>query len=47
MFSDDLPSLPPHREIDFTIELLLGTQLVSKTPYHMAANELEELKVQV
>ncbi|XP_052206788.1 uncharacterized protein LOC127811118 [Diospyros lotus] len=45
VFSKELPSLPPYREIDFSIELLPGTQPISRTPYRMAANELKELKV--
>ena len=47
VFPEELSSLPPCREIDFTIELLPSTQPVYKTPYRMAANELKELKVQV
>ena len=47
MFPDELPSVPLYREIDFSIELLPGTQPISKTPYYMAANELKELKVQL
>jgi len=47
MFPDELPRVPPYRKIDFSIKLLPGTQPISKTPYHMAANELKELKVQL
>ncbi|XP_052185210.1 uncharacterized protein LOC127796845 [Diospyros lotus] len=47
VFPDELPSVPPYREIDFSIELLLGTKPISKTPYRMAPNELKELKVQL
>ena len=36
LFSDELSSIPPYREIDFSIELLLGTQPISKTPYRIA-----------
>ncbi|BBH07014.1 transposable element gene [Prunus dulcis] len=47
VFSDDLPGLPPHREIEFTIELLPGTSPISQAPYRMAPAELKELKVQL
>jgi len=47
VFSNELPSLPPHKKIDFTIELLPGTQPISRTSCRIVTNELKELKVQV
>ncbi|XP_042455224.1 uncharacterized protein LOC122039864 [Zingiber officinale] len=47
VFPDELPGLPPKRQVEFMIELVLGTAPVSKTPYRMAPKELEELKVQL
>ena len=47
VFSDDLPSLPPDRELEFEIELLPGSAPVSIPPYRMALTELKELKVQL
>ncbi|XP_042444069.1 uncharacterized protein LOC122029195 [Zingiber officinale] len=47
VFSDELPGLPPKRQVEFTIEFVPGTAPVSKTPYRMAPKELEELKVQL
>lgn len=47
VFPDEFPGLPPLREVEFSIELMLGTQPVSKAPYRMALNELKELKVQL
>ena len=44
VFPEELPGLPPQREIDFRIELILSTQPISKTPYYMAPTELKELK---
>ncbi|KAA0058337.1 DNA/RNA polymerases superfamily protein [Cucumis melo var. makuwa] len=44
---DDLSSLPPDREIEFTSELLPGTTPISQAPYRMAPNELKELKMQL
>ena len=43
----DISRLPPKREIDFCIELVPGTSLISKTPYRMAPTEMLELKSQV
>ena len=47
VFPKDLPGLPPKREIEFEIELLLGTTPISQAPYRMAPAELKELKVQL
>ena len=46
VISDKLPGLTPHRDVDFTIELHLGTSPISMTPHKMALTELQELKVQ-
>ncbi|KAI5339223.1 hypothetical protein L3X38_018495 [Prunus dulcis] len=47
IFPNDLPGLPPEREIEFTIELLPGTHPIYQTPYRMAPAELRELKIQL
>jgi hypothetical protein len=47
VFPEELPGLPPDREIEFTIDLLPGTGPVSKAPYRMAPLELKELKEQL
>ncbi|CAN6463009.1 unnamed protein product [Victoria cruziana] len=44
VFPEELPGLPPEREVEFTIELISGTQPISKAPYRMAPAELTELK---
>ena len=36
IFPNDLPGLPPNREVEFTIDLVLGTTPISKAPYRMA-----------
>ena len=46
-FSDELPGLPPHRDVDFGIELHLGISPISMTPHRMAPVELQELRVQL
>ena len=47
VFSDELPGLPPHRDVDFVIELHPDTSPISITPRRMAPVELHELKVQL
>ncbi|CAN6446159.1 unnamed protein product [Victoria cruziana] len=47
VFPEELPGLPPEREVQFTIELTPGTQPISKAPYRMAPAELAELKKQI
>nr|XP_009799866.1 PREDICTED: uncharacterized protein LOC104245864 [Nicotiana sylvestris] len=47
VFPEDLPGIPPDREIDFGIDLLPGTKPISIPPYRMAPAELKELKVQL
>ena len=45
VFLDELPSLPPDRDVEFKIELVLGTTPISRRPYRMPPNELAELKI--
>jgi len=47
VFSEELPGMPPDREVEFVIELLPGTAPVSKRPYRMPPDELAELKKQL
>ena len=48
VFLDELSGLPPHRDVDFIIELHLSTSPISMTtPHRMAPTELQELKVQL
>ncbi|CAN6447714.1 unnamed protein product [Victoria cruziana] len=47
VFPEELPGLPPKREIEFTISLVPGVQPISKAPYRMAPAELAELKKQI
>ncbi|GKC08647.1 putative reverse transcriptase domain-containing protein, partial [Tanacetum coccineum] len=47
VFPDDLFGLPPIREIEFRIELILRATLVAKSPYRLAPFELEELSRQL
>jgi hypothetical protein len=47
VFPDELPGMPPNREIEFAIELQPGTAPISKRPYRMPPAELAELKKQL
>jgi hypothetical protein len=44
VFPDELPGMPPDRNIEFAIELQPGTTPISKRPYRMPPAELAELK---
>jgi hypothetical protein len=44
VFPDELPGMPPDRDIEFAIELQPGTAPISKRPYRMPPAELAELK---
>ena len=47
VFPEELPGMPPDREIEFLIELLPATAPISKRPYRMPPNDLEEIKQQI
>ncbi|KAF3660129.1 hypothetical protein FXO38_12298 [Capsicum annuum] len=47
VFPDDLPGVPPDREIDFRIDLILDNSSYLYSPYRMASTELKELKEQL
>jgi hypothetical protein len=47
VFPEELPGMPPDREIEFVIELAPGTAPIYKKPYRMAPSELVELKKQI
>jgi hypothetical protein len=47
VFPDDLPGLPPDREVEFVIELKPGTAPISRRAYRMPPNELAKLKDQL
>jgi hypothetical protein len=47
VFIEDLPGLPPERDVEFVIELKPGTAPISRRSYRMPPNELAELKIQL
>ncbi|XP_027905762.1 uncharacterized protein LOC114165311 [Vigna unguiculata] len=47
VFPDEIPELPPSRDVDFSIDLIPWAGPVSMAPYKMAPAELAELKKQI
>ncbi|XP_075481240.1 uncharacterized protein LOC142521952 [Primulina tabacum] len=47
VFADDVPGLPPDREVEFVIDLIPSTAQISKAPYRMSPTEMKELKNQL
>jgi hypothetical protein len=47
VFPEDLPELPPERDVEFVIELKPGMTPISRRSYRMPPNELAELKTQL
>jgi len=47
VFPEDVPGLPPQREIKFTIDLVPGSRPMSIAPYRMSPLELAKLKKQI
>ena len=47
VFPEDLPGLPPDRELEFVIDLVPGTTPIAQRAYRMTAAELAELKEQI
>ncbi|XP_028088740.1 uncharacterized protein LOC114289267 [Camellia sinensis] len=47
VFPNELPGQLVDREIEFTIDMIPGTQPIFKTPYRMSTIEMKKLKVQL
>ncbi|GJX17054.1 hypothetical protein Tco_0217886 [Tanacetum coccineum] len=47
VFPEELLGLPPPRQVEFRIDLVLGAALVARTPYTLALFEMKELSVQL
>ncbi|KAL8147136.1 hypothetical protein AgCh_004741 [Apium graveolens] len=47
VFPEELPGLPPDREVEFSIDLIPGAEPVSKAPYRMTPMEIKELAKQL
>ena len=40
VFPEELPGMPPERELEFTRDLKLGAEPIARTPYWMSTSEL-------
>jgi len=47
VFPEELPGLPPKREVEVTIDILLEVSPIAQPLYRMAPKELDELKIQL
>ncbi|GJZ77772.1 putative reverse transcriptase domain-containing protein [Tanacetum coccineum] len=47
VFPEDLPRLPPIRQVEFQIDLVPGVAPVARAPYRLAPSEMEELSTQL
>ncbi|GJU10652.1 putative reverse transcriptase domain-containing protein [Tanacetum coccineum] len=47
VFSEDLPGLPPVRQVEFQIDLIPGAAPVARAPYRLAHSEMQELSNQL
>nr|GFD07238.1 putative reverse transcriptase domain-containing protein [Tanacetum cinerariifolium] len=47
VFPEDLPGLPPTRQVVFQIDLILGAAPVARAPYRLAPAEMKELSEQL
>ncbi|KAI3731639.1 hypothetical protein L1987_62828 [Smallanthus sonchifolius] len=47
VFPEDLPGLPPHRQVEFQIDLTPGAAPIAWAPYRLAPSELQELSTQL
>ncbi|GJW74165.1 putative reverse transcriptase domain-containing protein [Tanacetum coccineum] len=44
VFPDDLPGLPPTRQVEFQIDLIHGAAPVARAPYRLAPSEMKEFQ---
>nr|GEU77531.1 hypothetical protein [Tanacetum cinerariifolium] len=47
VFLEDLPGLPPTRQVEFQIDLIPGAAPVARAPYQLAPSEMKELSDQL
>ncbi|GJQ91699.1 putative reverse transcriptase domain-containing protein [Tanacetum coccineum] len=47
VFPEELPGLPPPRQVEFCIDLIPGAALVARVPYRLAPSEMKELSKQL
>ena len=47
VFPNELPGIPPEREVDLSIEVVHGTTPISRAPYRMVPTKLKNFKTQL
>ena len=47
MFPEELPGVPPERQVEFRIDLVPGVAPIAKASYHLAPPEMQELSSQL
>ncbi|GKC33200.1 hypothetical protein Tco_1040494, partial [Tanacetum coccineum] len=47
VFPEELPGLPPSRQVEFQIDLVPGAALVERSPYRLAPSKMQELSAQL
>ncbi|GJT36754.1 putative reverse transcriptase domain-containing protein [Tanacetum coccineum] len=47
VFPEDLPGVPPTRQVEFQIDLVSGAAPVAQAPYRLTPSEMEELSTQL
>ncbi|GKE80599.1 putative reverse transcriptase domain-containing protein, partial [Tanacetum coccineum] len=47
MFHEELPGLPPPRQVEFQVDIVSGAAPIARAPYRLAPSEMRELSVQL
>ncbi|GKC29057.1 putative reverse transcriptase domain-containing protein [Tanacetum coccineum] len=47
VFPEELPGLPPTRQVEFQIDLMPGATTIARAPYRLAPSEMKELSEQL
>ncbi|GKD10351.1 hypothetical protein Tco_1190036, partial [Tanacetum coccineum] len=47
VFLEDLPGIPPTRQVEFQIDLVPGAAPVARAPYRLAPSDMKELSDQL
>ncbi|GJZ88613.1 hypothetical protein Tco_0660395 [Tanacetum coccineum] len=47
VFPEELPGLPPARQVEFQIDLVPGAAPVARAPYRLVPSEMKELSIQL
>ncbi|KAJ0535044.1 putative transcription factor interactor and regulator CCHC(Zn) family [Helianthus annuus] len=47
VFPEELPGLPPDRQVEFRIDIIPGAAPIARAPYRLAPTEMKELRTQL